>query len=379
MNPPEHHPHQPDLTPLSLTSPLLSLFSRLFHRPQETKETAVKSTAVNGSTTLLNKAVMGLVGVAYMCLVLMSLMVVSVVMGFGLVRLWVEEPVHLQERLYFDYRDVHPSAVLDFGVEEYDDKVVKIVPVGHSCNVRLVFVMPESDYNREIGMFQVVAESLSVNGDVITSSSRPCMLRFRSQPVRLMQTYLMAVPLLLGVKGEIQTVSVPLLKYKERYYHRTHFIKISLVPRAGAPFLPQIYEANLIVSSELPWMKRLVRNWKWTCCVWTSLYIYLMLVLVLVCFYRSVLFPAITNVSVYQRVSVTDDTVEDLPTRARGRPTSETLKRWRQSRSKRKAMAYGEGFPEASIGSEATSMSVTRDEDTGATGEEVGDSESVCQ
>ncbi|KAI3807892.1 hypothetical protein L1987_23828 [Smallanthus sonchifolius] len=107
MNPPEHHPHQPDLTsdsPLSLTSPLLSLFSlasRLFNRPQESKETAetaVPSTAVNGSSTLLNKAVMGLVGVAYI--------------------------------------DVHPSAVLDFGVEEYD-KVVKIVPVGHSCNVRV--------------------------------------------------------------------------------------------------------------------------------------------------------------------------------------------------------------------------------------------------
>lgn len=93
-------------------------------------------------------------GVAYMCLALLTLMLLSMVMGLGLVRFLVEEPVHLQERLYFDYREPHPSAVLDFGVEEYD-KLVKSVPVGHSCNVRLVFVMPESDYNREIGMFQV--------------------------------------------------------------------------------------------------------------------------------------------------------------------------------------------------------------------------------
>ncbi|KAK1441542.1 hypothetical protein QVD17_07526 [Tagetes erecta] len=359
MNPPEKlYPHQQDLISHYI-SPLISKF---FNHPQQPKH-------------VVNKAVMGLVGVAYMSLVLMTLMLVSIVMGVGLVRFSVEEPVYLQERLYFDYRDAHPSAVLDFGLEEYD-KLVKVVPVGHSCNVRLVFVMPESDYNREIGMFQVVAESLSVNGDVITTSSRPCMLRFRSQPVRMMQTFLMAVPLLLGIKSEIQMVNVPLLKYKERYYHRTQFIKISLVPRAGTPYLPQIYEANLIVSSELPWMKRMVRNWKWTFSVWTSLYVFLLNLLVLVCFFRSLLFPDVMNVmnvSGYQRLAVTD-TLEGSPRAvggSRDRPSLETLRRWRQSRSKRKATPYGE--------SDATSMSVTRDEDTGATSEEVGDSESVCQ
>ncbi|MFS7936472.1 putative Seipin family protein [Helianthus anomalus] len=330
----------------------------------------------DGSGSVLRKSMMGLVGAAYMCLALMTLTLLSAVMGVGLVRFWVEEPVHLKERLYFDYRDAHPKAVLDFGVEEYD-KLVKTVPVGHSCNVRLLFVMPESDYNRDTGMFQVVAESLALNGDVITSSSRPCMLRFRSQPVRLMQTFFMAVPLLLGITSEIQTVNVPLLKYKERYYHRTQFIRISLVPRAGTPFLPQIYEANLIVSSELPWMKRVVRNWKWTFSVWTSLYIYLMLLLVLICFFRSMLFPAAqTNVSDYQRVAGSDDMGEGPPqvvVSAGGRRTSDILKQWRQSRGKRKAMVYGEG-------SDATSMSVTRDDDTGVTTpEEVGDSESVCQ
>lgn len=211
-----------------------------------------------------------------------------------------------------------------------------------------------------------------MNGDVITSSSRPCMLHFRSQPVRMMQTFIMAVPLLLGIKSEIQVVNVPLLKYKERYYHRTQFIKISLVPRAGTPYLPQIYEANLIVSSELPWMKRIVRNWRWTFSVWTSLYIFLLNLLVLVCFFRSLLFPDMMKFSGYQRLAVTDDTLEGSPRAvggARARPSFETLKRWRQSRSKRKAMPYGE--------SDATSMSVTRDEDMGATSEEVGDSESV--
>ncbi|XP_076955134.1 seipin-1-like [Bidens hawaiensis] len=357
MSPPQEH--QP------ISTWLLSLFS-------------VPSTAENGSSSiLLKKAAVGLVGVAYMCLALLTLMLLSMVMGLGLVRFLVEEPVHLQERLYFDYREAHPSAVLDFGIEEYD-KLGKSVPVGHSCNVRLVFVMPESDYNRDIGMFQVVAESLSMNGDIITSSSRPCMLRFRSHPVRLMQTFVMAVPLFLGITSETQTVNVPLLKYKERYYHRTQFIKISLVPRAGTPFLPQVYEAKLIVSSELPWMKRLIRNWKWTFSVWTSLYTYLMLLLVFVCFFRSMLFPAtLTNMSGYLRLGASDETVEGLAevvvSAGDGRGL-DILKQWRQNRGKKR---YGEGFPaETTRRSEATSMSVTRDEDVG---EDVGDSESVCQ
>ncbi|KAL8199872.1 hypothetical protein R6Q57_013440 [Mikania cordata] len=363
MSRPEPHPnHQSD----SLTSPSLSLssiLSKLFPRLEETKQTGDSAPPVTGPSILIKKAVVGLVGVAYMCLLLMTVMLVSVVIGVGFVRFWVEEPVHLQQRLYFDYRDDHPSAVLDFGIEGYH-KLVKIVPVGHTCNVRLAFVMPESDYNREIGMFQVVAESLSLNGEVITSSSRPCMLRFQSQPVRVMQTFLMAAPLILGFRSEIQMVNLPVLRYKERYHHRTQFIKISLVPRSGTPYLPQIYEANLIVSSELPWMKRLVRNWKWTFCVWTSLYIYFMFLLLLVCFFRSILFPNVS--SGYERVVVSDE-MHVGPGPVAGRPTSETLRRWRL---KRKAMAYG---------SDETSLSVTRDDDTGTTTEEIGDSESICQ
>lgn len=80
-------------------------------------------------------------------------MVVSVVVGVALVNLWVEEPVYIKENLYFDYTDVHPYAILDLGFDA-PGKTVKNIPVGHFCNVRLTFVMPESDYNREIGNFQ---------------------------------------------------------------------------------------------------------------------------------------------------------------------------------------------------------------------------------
>ncbi|KAI3757057.1 hypothetical protein L6452_04590 [Arctium lappa] len=411
MDPPEHHLNhhhhhsnpwfikllsiQSDIISeclLSLTSPFFSLFSvasASFRRAGEPKQpaavddsaiSAAPSTSVHGASDLLRKAVLGFVGAAYVCLILVAVMAVAVAVGVGLVRLWVEEPIYLQENLYFDYTDVNPFAILKFGFGELD-KVRKGVPVGHVCNVRLVFVMPESDYNREIGNFQVVAEALSINGDVITRSSRPCMLRFRSRPIRLMRTFLMGVPLLLGITSEIQTTNVPLLRYKEHYVPRTESIKISLVPRAGTPFLPQIYEATIIVSSQLPWRKELVRRWKWTFYVWTSLYVYIMLLVVLVCCFRSVMFPAMTPIHDYQGVNDQDVSTEEPSPGiiARDRPTSDTLTRWRQSRSKRKAMLLGGRFPETTAGSDATSISVTRDEDTSVATEEVGDSESVCQ
>lgn len=210
-----------------------------------------------------------------------------------------------------------------------------------------------------------------MTGEVITTASRPCMLRFRSRPLRLMQTFLMGVPLLLGITHEVQTVNLQLLRYKEHYYPRTRSMRLSLIPRAGTPFLPQLYEAKVIVTSELPWKKELVRKWKWTFYVWTSLYVYLMLLVVLVCGFRSIMFPAMamTVVSGEERLAVSDVPAEEMVGGKDG-PTSETLRRWRQSRSKRKAMLLGE--------SDATSMSVTRDEDTSVTTEEVGDSESVC-
>lgn len=202
------------------------------------------------------------------------------------------------------------------------------------------------------------------------------MLRFHSQPIRAMQTFLLSAPLVFGLRNEIQILNIPLLKYKEHYYPRTLTIKISLIPRAGAPFLPQLYEARLIVNSQLPWRKELVRNWKYTFYVWTSFYIYLTFLVVLISRFRWIIFPTMTTFTNYQRLAgsdVLEEEIEESPqVVGRDRQSSVMLNRWRQNRNKRKAMLLGGG-------SDATSMSVTRDEDASVTNEEVRDSESIIQ
>lgn len=120
---------------------------------------------VQGSIILLRKVYFGFLGAAHVCVVLLVLLVVAVILGVGVVQIWLEEPVLMKERLYFDYTEVRPTAVFAFdgddGVEchkhlgHFKKQQHQSVPGGHTFYVSLVFLMPESDYNREIGVFQV--------------------------------------------------------------------------------------------------------------------------------------------------------------------------------------------------------------------------------
>jgi len=280
---------------------------------------------------------MGLVAAAYVCVVLIVLMVVAALLGVSLVRMmWVEHPIYARQTLHFDYTHLHPTAVFSFG-----DK--KFVPVGQTLYVSLLLLMPESDYNRDIGIFQLTAELISSGGDVIVKSSHPCMLHFRSWPIRLVRTFMMGIPLLLGITTETQRLTFPILKHKEVRYPRTEEIRITLIPRAGTSYLPQFYDAEILVKSRLPWMKELVYRWKWTFYVWTTLYIFIMLVMVLVVFLKPLIFPVLTR---YEQDS---SGMEDGVVREE-REVSETLRRWQKSRSKRKAALLHE-FDESSASS----------------------------
>ncbi|XP_027088813.1 seipin-1 [Coffea arabica] len=388
---------------------LLSLISETsqshYYPPQESKESkltaesavhaaaGVPSKLFRGCGVLLNKVFLGFLGAVHVCKILMLLLVVAVILGVGLVRFWAEEPVFIGERLHFDYTKAHPVAAFSFhcdsGCQGYTHQINYKrnmgVPVGHTFYVSLVFLMPESDYNREIGLFQVTAEVISRNGNIMARSSHPCMLRFRSWPIRTMQTFLMGLPLLLGIRAETQKVTVPMLKHKEDF-PRTEAIKVTLIPRAGTDFLPQLYEAEILLKSELPWAKELVHRWKWTFYVWTSMHIYVFLLVILLRCSRPLILPVMrkspssTNSKQESEVKASSEQTEERSSRDE-RYASVTLRRWQENRSKRKAMLPHQDIAETEVSS-ASSTRLTREE-TGATLEDddeddTGDSESVC-
>ncbi|CAN6461873.1 unnamed protein product [Victoria cruziana] len=242
------------------------------------------ATVSEGGSRVVRNLGLGLVKAAYLCFVLSAAMVVAVIVGVGLVRLWAEKPVAADEALSFDYTEERPSASVFVGK-------TMAVPFGHSMSVSLEMVLPESDYNREVGMFQIMAEAIATNGAILAKSSQPCMLRFRSFPVRLVRSFLLFIPLLLGLSDETQTIRTRGLTYKETAM-RTEQIRVRLQARAGTMGLPQVYSARIILNSRPPWKKELVHSWRLAFYICSSLYMYIVILVVLVSCCRRVMFPA---------------------------------------------------------------------------------------
>ncbi|KAI3952905.1 hypothetical protein MKX01_028597 [Papaver californicum] len=372
-----------------LTKPIItfiSMASDSLHRADVAREktedvvlsaSKVPSRVAETGELFLKKIGFGLLGAIYMGLVLIVIMFFSVLFGVGLVRYWVEEPVFVKEVVYFDYTEVNPTAVLTFidGGAKNPKKMKRAIPVGHTFDVSLVLLMPESDFNRQIGVFQVAAEIVSSTGNILARSSQPCMLRFRSFPIRLTRTFVMGVPLLLGISSETQKLTIPILHHIEGN-PATWAIKAKLQPRAGTFALPELYSAEILMNSHLPWSKQLVHNWKWTFYVWTSLYVYIMLLITLFCCCKQIFLPTTRTTATtrfgarigdrdYVRRWSTAVEVKDLGSTGRGVdrdvPVSDFVERWEKIKRKRKALCHDELFSET-VGSSASSVTYYRDD-----------------
>ncbi|XP_021734375.1 seipin-1-like [Chenopodium quinoa] len=379
--------------------PSFSLSSPTFFKPPHanytdpldmgsTRAQTQNHTHTHQSQHLFQKLGYGLLGALYAATVLTLLMAVAVVIGVVMVNFLVEKPVVVREKLYFDYTDVNPSAVFLFGgygMSKYGGGSGRGrgVPVGHTFHVSVVFSVPESDYNREIGNFQIMAEVVATNGKLIAQSSQPSMLQFHSYPIRLMRTFILGVPILLGISHETQTIKVHMLQYKEDNHLRTEAVKITLIPRAGTPYLPQLYEAEIVMHSKLPRVKEFVHNWKWTFYVWTSMYVYAVMLMLLLWFFRDLLaFPISRGIDRIERREPGVLLEREEKPRARGREGrefSETLRKWQQYRRKRKSALLSRSAFTDNVGStSASSYTVNKDDFEPTIEEDVGDSESVC-
>lgn len=151
----------------------------------------------------------------------------------------------------------------------------------------------------------------------------------------------MGVPLLAGVSSETQKITMEILTYKERQ-PKTELIRVSLRPRAGTTDLPQLYEADIVIRTQLPWGKEFVYNWKWTFYVWTSFYMYIVLLIVLICCYKPSFFPTVRSANrVDHKPPETETGLRNNDRKDEGisDELSTTMNKWRERRMKRKAAA----------------------------------------
>ncbi|WMV15762.1 hypothetical protein MTR67_009147 [Solanum verrucosum] len=226
----------------------------------------------------------------YVCFVLVGLLVSAFIMGGILIRIMVEEPIRMNEPLNFDYTAKSPVAYVPIirspgvtcGVDSQVDvgmvDGVRVIPPNHKLQVTVSLMLPESDYNRNLGIFQVRVDFLTSNGKVLSSARRPCMLQFKSNPIRLFSTFLKAAPLVTGYTSESQKLKVDLKGFSEGFIP-TACLRVIIEQRAEfhpGGGVPEIYAASLTLESELPFMKRMLWYWKTTLFVWVSMTLFTM-------------------------------------------------------------------------------------------------------
>lgn len=109
----------------------------------------------------------------YVCCILIGLLVSSFVFSGFLMKCFVEKPIQMKEVLNFDYTKLSPVAyvpiiscdgVVDGKDSENNVQVGKlmmmgerVIPPKHQVQVTVSLRVPESGYNRNLGVFQVLA------------------------------------------------------------------------------------------------------------------------------------------------------------------------------------------------------------------------------
>ncbi|KAI9026561.1 putative adipose-regulatory protein-domain-containing protein [Phycomyces nitens] len=100
---------------------------------------------------------------------------------------------------------------------------------GQTYDVQLLINLPTSDINFDIGNFMVQVELLTTNGSIVAQGSRPAILAYQSKTHRILRVLTGAVPLLLGLTQESQTLHVPLMEgYVEHYKAPATHVRILL-------------------------------------------------------------------------------------------------------------------------------------------------------
>ncbi|KAI3719106.1 hypothetical protein L6452_19997 [Arctium lappa] len=231
----------------------------------------------------------GLFWSVYVGFILISLLVFAFVVSGIILKCIMDEPIQITEQLNFDYTKDSPTAFVPLmscpepSFLEHSEPIFpgctaesRVIPLDHRVHATVFLSLPESDYNRNLGVFQVRVDFLSGNGKRLASTRQPSMLHFKSQPIRLLSTFLNLAPLITGYSSESQTLNIKFRGYTETSVP-TSCLRVILEQRAEfkrGRGVPEIYAAFLKLESQPPFLKRILWSWKGTIYVWASVMIF---------------------------------------------------------------------------------------------------------
>lgn len=239
------------------------------------------------------------------CFVLVGLLILGFVIGGIAMRNLVHKPIEKTEILNFDYTKTSPVAFVPIisspvigipGDLTSKNRKASAIAYQNKLQLSISLTMPESDYNRNLGIFQVRIESLSTDGNVTTSSIHPTMLQYKSRPIQYIETLFRSIPLLTGFQSEVQNLKVGTLDFTEGI-EPTACFKVTIEGRAKYEpgfGIPEVYAASMHIESQLPKLKRLIWNWRRTIFCWLSFSVFLTEVAFIVIFCRPIILPGRT-------------------------------------------------------------------------------------
>ncbi|KAI3680848.1 hypothetical protein L6452_35625 [Arctium lappa] len=248
----------------------------------------------------------GLLWLAYCGFILIALLVPALLLSGVMMKWIVQEPIRITEELTFDYSRDAPVAFVpviscpDSSSLELSEKSKigsrvesRVIPYGHELQATVSLTLPESDYNRNLGIFQVRVDFLSSDGRPLASIRQPSMLQFKSEPIRLLSTFLKLAPLLTGYSSETQTLDIKFNGYTEKHIptscSRVVLEKRAEFVRGGG--IPELYGASLKLESQLPFVKRMLWYWKGMIYLWISMMMFMMELLFTLLCCTPIVFP----------------------------------------------------------------------------------------
>ncbi|GMJ05319.1 SEIPIN2 [Hibiscus trionum] len=294
--------------PLQVVRQIKGCFMRKLFRMLDQTSKTVKAKAKNSIGNLALRFGVALFWSSYVCFVLFGLLVSGFLFGGFTMRCLLVKPIQKTQTLNFDYTKSSPTTLVPLlsspGVDpastisKDDMKSSKeigprFIPYNHRLQLTVSLTVPESEYNRKLGVFQVRVEFLSANGKVTSTSRYPCMLRFKSQTLRFAETVINSIPLLTGHRSESQVLNIKMNEFTEGL-EPTTCLKVILEQRAefqpGAG-IPEVYTASVALESELPRLKQMIWYWRRTIFVCISIMWFLTELVMILVFYRSMIIP----------------------------------------------------------------------------------------
>ncbi len=149
-----------------------------------------------------------------------------------------------------------------------------ILAPGQRYFFELVLTLPESDINKQLGVFMVKVELLSADRSLLAASKQHSMLPYESSIVTLFRKTMLILPLVFGLMSETRTIT--LLAF-DHYTGRRGEKPISLVEiTLGVPnpaLFPitlqtiQIHSAELRYGKEMNVIQAFLRRWQYSCAI----------------------------------------------------------------------------------------------------------------